>query len=351
MMADRNQILMEIRGEIENSAPNTKLATIRCLMQRFSTSQRTVEGVLNELGESGMVIRRPGSGWFVAPSANDGLPRIRMVLPNWASENYQQLERSFLRRAEMEGGFTFRSTMQAVTPDFYRQVQADGCDALVLVTPGSRLSASDIVLIASLPVPVVVLHCELGGIGISAVSDNPASGGMMAASCLIRHGHRELALLVTEPPSDSFDMRCRGFREFAELSGARVRVIETGIHIGESYRGICYQALERHLKEHGRDFTGLFLGSSSAALEVYKFFSDHKIAIPADVSVIGHDRLASNEFLSPPLACIGTDPEEIADAVISGLFRVFSGECAYFHTRAVSHLLERQSVCSLNSQP
>lgn len=139
----------------------------------------------------------------------------------------------------------------------------------------------------------------------------------MAASCLIRHGHRELALLVTEPPSDSFDMRCRGFREFAELSGARVRVIETGIHIGESYRGICYQALERHLKEHGRDFTGLFLGSSSAALEVYKFFSDHKIAIPADVSVIGHDRLASNEFLSPPLACIGTDPEEIADAVIS----------------------------------
>ena len=159
MMADRNQILMEIRGEVENSAPNTKLATIRCLMQRFSTSQRTVEGVLNELGESGMVIRRPGSGWFVAPSANDGLPRIRMVLPNWASENYQQLERSFLRRAEMEGGFTFRSTMQAVTPDFYRQVQADGCDALVLVTPGSRLSSSDIMLIASLPVPVVVLHC------------------------------------------------------------------------------------------------------------------------------------------------------------------------------------------------
>ncbi len=29
MMADRNQILMEIRGEVENSAPNTKLATIR----------------------------------------------------------------------------------------------------------------------------------------------------------------------------------------------------------------------------------------------------------------------------------------------------------------------------------
>ena len=85
MMADRNQILMEIRGEVENSAPNTKLATIRCLMQRFSTSQRTVEGVLNELGESGMVIRRPGSGWFVAPSANDGLPRIRMPVKTTSS--------------------------------------------------------------------------------------------------------------------------------------------------------------------------------------------------------------------------------------------------------------------------
>lgn len=350
-MADRNQILMEIRDEIEGAAPNTKLATIRCLMQRFSTSQRTVEGVLNELGASGIVVRRPGAGWFVAPSAKSGLPRIRMVLPNWASENYQQLERSFRRRAEQENRYTFSNTMLEATPDFYRQIRADGCDALVLVAPGSRISASDVVLLASLPVPVVMLCCELGGVGLSMVSDNPASGGMMAASCLMRHGHRELALLVTEPPSDGFDMRCRGFREFAELSGARVRTIETGIRRGESYRGLCYQALERHLRQYGRDFTGLFLSSSSSALEIYKFFSDHSIAIPGEVSIIGHDRLGSNEFLSPPLTCIGTDPEEIADAVIAGLFRIFAGECSCFHSRAASHLLERQSVCNLNSIP
>lgn len=350
-MADRNQILMEIKGEAESSAPNTKLATIRCLMQRFSTSQRTVEGVLNELGASGLLVRRPGAGWFVAPSATSGLPRIRMVLPNWASENYQQLERSFRRRAEQESTYTFTNTMQEVTPNFYRQIRADNCDALVLVAPGSRISASDVAVLAALPVPVVLLHCELGGIGISMVGDNPSSGGMMAAAYLIRHGHRELALLVTEPSSDSFDMRCRGFLEFAELSGARVRTIETGIHSGESYQGLCYQALERHLQQHGRDFTGLFLGSSSSALEVYKFFSDHDIAIPEQVSIIGHDRLGSNEFLTPPLTCIGTDPEEIADAVITGLFRIFAGECSWFHSRAASHLLERQSVCSLNSQP
>lgn len=350
-MADRNQILMEIRSEAESAAPNTKLATIRCLMQRFATSQRTVERVLNELGASGIVVRRPGAGWFVAPSAKSGLPRIRMVLPNWASENYQQLERSFRRRAERENSYTFTNSMLEVTPDFYRQIRADNCDALVLVAPGSRISASDVVLLASLPVPVVLLHCELGGIGISMVGDNPSSGGMMAAAYLIQHGHRNLALLLTEPSSDSFDMRCAGFCEFAELSGARVRIIETGIQLGESYQGLCYQALERHLREHGRDFTGLFLGSSSSALEVYKFFSDHNIAIPQEVSIIGHDRLASNEFLSPPLTCIGTDPEEIADAVITGLFRIFSGECPWFHTRAVSHLLERQSVCRLNTQP
>lgn len=118
MMADRNQILMEIRGEVENSAPNTKLATIRCLMQRFSTSQRTVEGVLNELGgiRDGDTPSRFRLGSSRLPRMTAA--RIRMVLPNWASENYQQLERSFLRRAEMEGGFTFRSTMQAVTPIF-----------------------------------------------------------------------------------------------------------------------------------------------------------------------------------------------------------------------------------------
>jgi LacI family transcriptional regulator len=195
-----------------------------------------------------------------------------------------------------------------------------------------------------LPIPVVIVNHEIADIGLSMVSGNAPAGGEIAAAHLINHGHRKLAMLVTEPHCDGLDMRCQGFTNFARLTGVSVTTIETNIASWENKEHCVYDCLGAYLDRNGLDFTGLFIISGQAALEVYKAFSDRGIAIPDDVSIVAHDDLAGAQFMCPPLDSIRNDEKLSIEAAHTELKKVIEGKQPFFHLRQEPSLVERRSV-------
>ena len=350
MLDKRERIYQEIKQEITGSAPATRLPSIRKLMARFETSQRTIESVAERLISEQLLDRRPGEGYFVRNVSRDRKYCFRLFYPKWPSEFFMTFEQTLFRLSEENGTFEISSYALESTEAFATNLPQSGYDALILALPSGPIGLDFVRQAAALPMPIVLFDNEVGNIGFSSVGHDFYAGGSRAAAHLIANGHRKLAVLVTEPHNAGVDMRIEGFREFARLSGAEATVIETGVKSWQpQWRRVVYDALAGYIEEHGLDFTGLFLASSPSALEVYKVFFDRGIAIPEDVSIIGHDLLSTNDFMHPPLTAVGGNIVAMAETIVKKLLAMMAGESENFQVRLKAELEERGSVRNLNA--
>jgi LacI family transcriptional regulator len=65
--------------------------------------------------------------------------------------------------------------------------------------------------------------------------------------------------------------------------------------------------------------TAIITNSDYTALGIYKTARDLSLRIGPDVSIIGHDDLATSELLDPPLATIRLDGREMGRALMARL--------------------------------
>ena len=345
----RQLMAQELRERCRRLPGGSRLDTVRRLMEEYATSQRTVEQVLNELAADGLLVRRPGSGWYVRDNSAEKVRRYLLIFPAWPSLNYRELEGEFRRQAA-HARFKVDTVNLNYDEQFFRNIRVESYDAVIVTPPAGPLLPQDLEIIFSWRIPAVLLR-EIGDLGLSMACGQAHSGGALAASRLISAGHRKLALLLTEPEADTSDARLRGFLDFARYSGAEVTVISSPPVPGGNGDGTSYRALDSHLKKHGLDFTALFLQTAApAALEVYKVFNDHGIRIPDDVSLIAHDNIPQAAYLNPPLTCVSTQGgySAVVTGILAGLDRVLKREIPFFHLRSEPELIERKSIRNLN---
>ena len=95
----RQRMARELRERCRQLPGGSRLDTVRKLMEEYTTSQRTVEQVLNELAADGLLVRRPGSGWYVRDNSAEKVRRYLLIFPAWPSPNYRELESEFRRQA------------------------------------------------------------------------------------------------------------------------------------------------------------------------------------------------------------------------------------------------------------
>ena len=340
----KDDIAVELKKEAAALPPNSRFHPIRKLMTRFNTSQRTIEQVMQKLIAENVVIRRPGDGYFTRNLSPRRLLHYRLLYPKWPSESFKRFEAEWRAFAERSGEFLFSSRTLDRSDEFFRTFPVDDCDAVLIMPPSGPISRDGLRYISSLPIPAVIIDHEVADIGLSMVSGNAAAGGAIAAAHLINHGHRKLAMLVTEPHGDGLDMRCQGFTDFARLTGVSVEVIDVGIESWSNPDRRAYNCLGAYLDRNGLDFTGLFIISAHTALEVYKVFGDRGICIPDDVSIVAHDELPSNKFMSPPLDSIEMNHSGVIKKVHDELRKILNREKPFFHIRLTPSLIERQSV-------
>ncbi len=344
MMNRKDDIALTLKEEAGQLPPNSRFHPIRKLMGRFNTSQRTIEQVMEKLVAENVVIRHPGNGYFTRNQSPRRQLHYRLLYPKWPSPSFKRLETQWRNYAEESGKLRFSSRTLDRSDEFFRCFPLDDCDAVLVIPPAGLISQAGMAYLCSLPIPAVVMNHEIGGIGVSMVAGNAPSGGAVAAAHFINNGHRKLAVLVTEPHGDGFDMRLQGFCDFARLSGISVEVIETDTGSWQESHSRCYAALDAHLKNKGLNFTGLFLASAHPALEVYKLFADRGISIPGDVSLVTHDNPPECDFLTPPLDSIHDNRTEQIPIIDRELREVIAGRKSCFHLRLTPKLVVRESV-------
>jgi LacI family transcriptional regulator len=147
--------------------------------------------------------------------------------------------------------------------------------------------------------------------GISCVAPDDLSGGRMAASALLAHGHRALLhLTVSDNHQWGVDREAGFLAAFAEHGGGLPApiVLRGGGSVLGGYR------LMRNAWQQGHRPTGIFCATDEMAVGALGALADLGVQVPEDVSVLGYDGLVD---LYPGLASVAQDIPTIAHQAVT----------------------------------
>ena len=319
------QLYEQLDRELLNFTPGSRFYSARQLVLRYGVSSRVVNAALKQLEKRGAIETRAQSGIFVLQSG--ARRRITLFQPDWPSESQKRIANS-LRSELAVFGLCYDFTI--VLYDYQQDI------------PSLRR-------VAALETPTVMLWYDLACASIHSVSAGGEYGGMLAAACLLKKGHRKLAVLPSEPHNQDVRKRVGGFVDTARLFGAEATVIDCDIHPGDFSMTRAHDALAAHLQKSGCDFTALFVVSDESTQGAFAALTEAGLSIPGDVSVIGYGNALNSTYFTPPLTTIDGHNEECARRLVAAIHELLSGTRKDFliDIRVKPILIERSSVRDL----
>lgn len=137
---------------------------------------------------------------------------------------------------------------------------------------------------------------------IASVSCDNQEGFDLAVKYLKQLGHKKIGLI--SGPQESYILTAR--------NQAYVKALEKyGLEINEDYIGIGYHiaaSVHDHLQRlYDLGVTAILFSHDTRAFAAMTECLDHKIRIPADLSIIGFDDLPMAAYTNPPLTTIRQD--------------------------------------------
>jgi LacI family transcriptional regulator len=140
-------------------------------------------------------------------------------------------------------------------------------------------------------------------------------GAREAAQHLIDLGHRDVALLTGPSGSSASTERSRGFRDILGAAGVEPgpdRVVECQLTVESGYDGAS-----RLLAEHPSPPGALLCGNDLIALGAIDALADARLAVPADVSVVGYDDIWFSSSRRVELTTVRQPRDAIGRAAVS----------------------------------
>ncbi|MGH3069139.1 MAG: LacI family DNA-binding transcriptional regulator [Streptosporangiaceae bacterium] len=185
--------------------------------------------------------------------------------------------------------------------------------------------------------PVVALNASAARItGISQVRPDNAAAVELPLRRLAELGHTSVAFLTAPRRLMADPDRLRHFRRLSRALGLQATVVYSPLTIGD-----VQQAARAVLASRDAP-TAVITNSDYTAHAVYKAARELALQIGPEVSVVGHDDLATSELLDPPLATIWLNRREMGRALMLRLLeRVPPGDYL-----APVELIERASLQS-----
>ncbi len=300
------------------------------LMRRFQVSDRTVLRSLDDLRRAGWIVRRHGSGTFVAdPAQQQSDPGLRPTSNTLAAL-----------------ALTFGPFYQHCVDLLSVQAQAAG---LSLVCQHARDEASfeDVLPLEALeprgfvlfnyhllPIArrllerghrVVLMGAPPAGVYPEApcVYGDQELGGWIACRHLILHGHRRIGYVYTNTryPLDT-TLRWKGHQRAIDEARRSGLAIESSVYDSEDellWRGDpC--AMAAQFRSAGAP-TCIVAWNDYDAVRVIRLLHSAGLRVPEDVSVIGFDRLPASEDCVPALTTVDQHVETQLRTVLDLLSR------------------------------
>ena len=172
------------------------------------------------------------------------------------------------------------------------------------------------------PTPAIFIGGKVGPEEEYALLCDYHHSGELAVEHLAGLGHRDIALLTYDPENRTVTQKEEGFSRAMERRGLIPRIVRTG-HAGDAM-GAGMDGVEL-LLERGELPTALWCASDYMAIGAIKALKAHGLAVPGDVSVMGHDDLYVDPWPDMGLTTLHTPMAEIGRAAIKLAISLIEG--------------------------
>ena len=313
---------LEIRltEELNRFRPGDKFCTVRDLLARFGASRRVVDGTLERMMTAGLLERRTNCGYFVRSRQRKRHAVFFHV--DWVSEEQRLLARFFKEEfALLNDRYEFGAVAYNYQADPVQLLKECPADFILICWPSRPITPSEIAEIAACRRQVLIVQRNLVEAGLHCSFRRYEYAATLAVSVLRRNGHRKLALLAAEPPIGGNRTMADCFPAIARAERCPVTIIPCDASAGNYSPDRAHEGLSRHLKEHGCDFTALFVISEYAAKGALSALAEAGLRVPEDVSVIAYGSQESSGTTRPLLSRIGTSLRQEARELVREIDR------------------------------
>jgi DNA-binding LacI/PurR family transcriptional regulator len=304
------------------------------LCRQFKVSQSTLEKALEPLRTEGLVVRPANQKRLVAAApARQPLAKIALLHPVFPSPENHAMINAVIRAAPAGRQWAFDhyyfNTMSEIE---FRRI-TDHSDAAVLLPTAEAFPENVLRYLQSPEKPLVVMQQRPPGrFKAHFVTVDDRLFGNLAFEQLWALGHRQLTLILDQPPCASIVGRRRGWLEAhrRRSPGTPVSICDCEVKSGEPAMETSYASLNAWLDRHGEPtFTAVACTSIAGAMAALRTFWERGIRVPEDVSLLSYGGEAStSDFLVPPLTTLKVDMTAYGQTVAAVLADCLDGRAA-----------------------
>jgi len=317
--------------------PGAKLPTETELVKEFGVSRIVIRSAVGRLVEQGALLRRQGSGTYVAGDfqSGEGDAQLAVLMPS--QRGFASAYNCILEGMELEAAASGRTivfcnhrNIAEVAFECLERVGRLGIKGLLYVPmelPGYELENRRALRVASRLGMELVLVDKLvrGGASRSPsfVGGNGYDGIRLAVSRLAALGHRRIAAVMNRPGFGT-EMRVLGFVDAMEECGLeldRRLLCDEDEHVPPQEEG---RASARRLLSMSKPPTAIVCLHDWVARNLYEEAASKGFGIPDELSVTGFDDLPFAAEMSPPLSTLRQPFEEIGRSAVRMLLRALS---------------------------
>ncbi len=331
MQTKYEQFATQLKHNILNVNPGTKLPSVRQLAHKSKVSHLTVIRAMNILEAEGYVVRNSTVGIYSARPGQEKIAELKKKRILLAAPNYPSPIFDLLLGHLQERIISRMHVPLVVRYDYSERIDRlrfrEKFDALILMLSTSPFEIEHLYRLKKLSVPVVILNQLLSGLNVDCVEYNQEMTGSLAADHLIKLGHRRLAIMISEAHVRNVEARCSSFIHQARMAGIEnVQIIDCQTQNGDFSAGRAHDEFKKVIEKGRLDFTGLFVVSDGSALGVLKACYDGGIKIPKELSVIGADKYPGSELFCPALTTIDPNYPQLAEDAVNIVYQRLDGD-------------------------
>lgn len=218
-------------------------------------------------------------------------------------------------------------------------------DGLIFV--GAHFATALSPLLEGAPPTVLVdAYAEEGE--FDTVETDNILGGRAAVEHLVSRGHRNIAILGTDPAAfPSILLRRRGYEQAMAEAGLTPRYIDAPYYEHEAAAAAAISYLCAN-----PSVTALFCANDLVAITFILAAKQAGISVPERVSVVGFDDIDLAGFVSPSLTTMAVDKAAMGRLAVTLLaHRIDVGEECVTSTLVRPQLIERESVRAIELSP
>jgi DNA-binding LacI/PurR family transcriptional regulator len=314
-----------LQNELINKrvSPGFRIPTEMELAGAYRVSLTTVRRAIDGLVSNGLLIKKQGSGTYVAERHQVRQRTIGLVIPDMKfSPFYTQMA----ARLEPELRDRDYRTVLYVAEDlegFHRSIHGEKKHFDGLIICGYLIRHQEL---RAEGVPYVIAGTE-SPTDADCVCFDLAAGAGHAVKHLIELGHRNILFFSNHSPPGvehpriqdmgvnlSNDLRYKGYRQTMEEEG--IEVEPSWVFPAGPSRRQGYETMKRLLGEGRRNFTAVFAGNDMIADGAAQAMREAGIEIPKDVSLVGCDNIQDTADHLVSLTTIDLRLEDVAKRAI-----------------------------------